>query len=271
MPPFPRGILFSDVDGTFVDAAYRPALTGPALRRALDGWRLIFVSSRTADELHALHARIGLRDDAIGENGGVLLTYDADTAAASSDAEPLHDAWVLRLAAPVATVRAAWHAAAAVHDGHAEDVGRWDAPRMAAASGYGVDDAARALHRRCSLLLTEPDAGAQRALAALRADGHTVVHGGRWTSIIHGSDKGRAVRAWCARHAPGLPTAAVGDAENDVALLSAADHRFVMWTDQHPPHPALLALEGAYPVPAPGQDGWRALLALLTSPDPEAP
>ncbi len=266
MPSFPRGVLFSDVDGTFLDEHYTPVLAGAALHAALHAWRLVFVSSRSAAELHALHAQIGLRDDAIGENGGVLLTYDHATATAFGAAEPHEDAWVVALARPVSEVRARVTPLLAALGGL--EVSALTATEMAARSRYTVADAERALARRTSMLVTALSPAARTALAALETEGHTVVHGGRWVSILHGSDKGRAITRWRRALAPDAVTVAVGDAANDAPLLAVVDHAFVIRDAIRGPASALLDIPHARPLAAPGTRGWLevvdALPAFLT-------
>jgi HAD superfamily hydrolase (TIGR01484 family) len=261
MTPFPRGILFSDVDGTFLDAHYTPVLRGAALHAALDGWRLVFVSSRTAAELYALHAAIGYREDAIGENGGVLLSYDASRAAAFGVPRPHQDAWIVELARPIADVRA--HAAPLVAAVEGLDVSMLSASAMAARSGYSVADAERALARHTSMLISVDTADAERLAAALQPEGYTLVHGGRWVSILHGSDKGRAASQWQRVIAPDAVSVAVGDAANDAALLAVVDHPFVIADPVAGPAPTLLAIPRARPLTALGTLGWLELVATL--------
>jgi HAD superfamily hydrolase (TIGR01484 family) len=261
MSSFPSGVLFSDVDGTFLDERYQPVLDGAALRTTVGAWRLVFVSSRTAAELHALHTRIGLRDDAIGENGGVLLSYDRDTAAALGEPIAHEDAWIVELARPIAEVRARVAPLLAAHG--ATEVSACSAQEMAERSGYGVADAERALTRRTSVLITAGSPESLVALDSLRAEGYTIVHGGRWVSILHGSDKGRAVTQWQRVVAPGAVTVGVGDAANDAAMLAVVDHPFVIRDPVAGPAPTLLAIPRARPLTALGTNGWLELVTTL--------
>jgi predicted mannosyl-3-phosphoglycerate phosphatase (HAD superfamily) len=136
---------------------------------------------------------------------------------------------------------------------------------MAARSAYGEGDAARALDRRCSVLVTELSPASAHALDLLRTEGFTVVHGGRWTSILQGSDKGRAITRWRALCAPAHPAVGVGDADNDAPLLAAVDHAFVVRDPESGPAAALLAVPGARALAAPGPLGWLDLVQTLPS------
>ncbi len=261
MTRFPPGVLFSDVDGTFLDAGYTPVLRGHALHAALGAWRLVFVSSRSAAELHALHAAIGHRDDAIGENGGVLLCYDRTRAEVIGAPQAFHDAWIVDLARPIAELRARIAPLLSTHGGL--DLSAASAETMAERSGYTVADAHRALARRTSVLLADLTPGALRALMSLQDEGFTVVHGGRWVSILQGSDKGRAVRRWQQAFAPDAVTVGVGDAANDAALLAQVDHPYVIRDRAHGPSESLLAQPRARALVAAGTEGWRELVARL--------
>jgi mannosyl-3-phosphoglycerate phosphatase family protein len=269
MREFPRGVLFSDLDGTFLDPEYTPAIDRVAWRALREEWRIVWVSSRTADELHWLQRQLGHREDAIGENGGVLLSFDRDHAAAFGTPESIGDAWVITLAASVATTRARVHAALVAAGATATDVATLSAHEFAARSGYSEADARRALTRRTSVLLTELSPAADAALQTLRAEGCTVVHGGRWTSVVDGADKGRSAIRWRDRFAAGLVTVGVGDADNDAALLAVVDHPFVINTPMTGPSNTLLALPRARALTARGTAGWTELVGLLPTLLPE--
>ncbi len=69
-----------DVDGTIADYAGRIDLDAAATLRRLDnlGYRVIFVSGRSAWELYMLATYIGTTLLSIGENGGVISTSPED-------------------------------------------------------------------------------------------------------------------------------------------------------------------------------------------------
>jgi len=270
MREFPRGVLFSDLDGTFLDRHFAPAVDAAALRALTPTWRVIWVSSRTAAELLALQRVLEHHEDAIGENGGVLLTFDHAQAVRFGTPVPLDEAWVVLLAAPIARTRPRVQQALDAADASAVEVSSLPPAELAMRSGYTVTDAERALDRHTSVLLTEVSDAGMSALQRLQDEGCTVVHGGRWTSIVDGATKGSTVRQWRAVAAPHAVTVAVGDADNDVTLLSAVDHPFVIRDAQHGPSPRLTAVAGARTLHAAGTAGWPELVALLPSLVPDA-
>ncbi|HKS06268.1 MAG TPA: HAD-IIB family hydrolase [Gemmatimonadaceae bacterium] len=270
-----RGIILSDVDGTFIDDAYQPAMDRVQFASVLARWRVIWVSSRTADELLHLQAALGHADDAIAENGGVIVSRDTTLAKQLGAPTPVDGAWMVRVAAPrdetTALVRRVF-ADEGVAVRTFDDI---DAEQLAHLSRYSRDDATRALKREASAVLinvasTEP--GVVRALAHLRDVGCDVTNGGRWVSVVRGSNKGEAARAWLAAarthtngNAPRI--VAIGDAENDAALLAVADHRFVIAHIDRGHHPALASYPGARTLRQPGIAGWREMLDHLADLD----
>lgn len=264
-------LIFSDLDGTFLDADYTPVLEREAAREVFARHRVVWVSSRTADELLELQRSIAYSGDAIGENGGVFVTHDHSLASRMGEPDAIDSAWVVRLGAPFeqtdAKVRSAFAATGAplttLHD--------LGAAELARRSGYGVSDAERALRRRTSVLLVDSDMSDARVTAAfdaLRRDGAAIAHGGKWVSVVQGADKGTAVRAYLAawnrsgRPAPDV-VAAIGDADNDEPLLKAVDLPFVVRRPHRGHAPALARIAGARLLEQYGPAGWLEMLEYL--------
>jgi predicted mannosyl-3-phosphoglycerate phosphatase (HAD superfamily) len=272
MPNPLRGVIFSDLDGTFLDDRYRPALDAAALARVAARWRVVWVSSRTAEELVQLQRTMGHTDDAIGENGGVCVSRTERTARALGDTTALDGMWVARVAAPREDVRALVIAAFAAEGRAAHTLDELSVEDLARRSGYAVADAERAHARRASVLLVDTDAEeppVARALNALRANGCTVVHGGRWISVVRGADKGSTARRWLAQAfggeqgAPPL-VAAIGNADNDEALLAFAAEPFIVRAPDGTYPPRLSALPRAHRLERIGTDGWSEMLDALS-------
>lgn len=264
-------LIFSDLDGTFLDETYRPALTGGEAAAVFARHAVVWVSSRTADELLEVQQRIGHHGDAIGENGGVLVSPDRGFAARFGLPEPLGEAWVVTLAAPredtATRVKRAFDAAG----GSARTLDDIGAAELARRSGYGIRDAERALRRRASVLLVDADLAepaTSAALAALRRQGAAVAHGGRWISVVQGADKGSTITAYVAasrahgRDEPAV-VAGIGDADNDEPMLRAVGLPFVVRRPHRGHAPALARIEGARLLEREGTAGWLEMLAYL--------
>ena len=91
--------------------------------------------------------------------------------------------------------------------------------------------------------------------------------GGRFHHLTGTVDKGRAVRQLLALHEGPVLSLALGDSENDLAMLRAADRPVIVPRRNGVPNAALLdALPHARRAPFPGPRGWNdAVLAELQS------
>ena len=270
-----RGIILSDVDGTFLDGAYRPAMDAAQFASVLERWRVVWVSSRTVDELVHLQSELGHADDAIAESGGVILARDERVARALGSPVARDGVWRVRVADKRETTSALARRVFADEGVAIRTFDDIDAAHLARLSGYTRDEATRALRREASVVIVNADshnARVAQATAHLRQIGCDVTNGGRWISVLRGSSKGDAARAWLAathshRGGPQPMVVAVGDAENDTSLLAVAQHRFVIARTDDGHHPALASYPGARMLQRPGVAGWREMIELLANLD----
>lgn len=258
-------LLFSDVDGTLIDRAYRRMPSSQQLEHIAGVSRLILVSSRTIEELRHLLDMWGVTADCIAENGALIATRD-EALASALGAEPDPDAegwWIRGLAASRDETLQATRRVLESAGLSANPVDTLPLATFAGLSGYAVDDALRARSRRHAVLLMPLPA---RALDALRAAGLEAEFGGRWVTVLHGANKGRAVAqyldAWHAIRGA-AHTVGIGDAPNDASLLQAVQLRFAMPRDDGSVDPSLTALDGVIPLPVGGTDAWEAVLQSL--------
>lgn len=247
-------IVFTDLDGTLLDhATYRYAAAAPALA-ALNRHRvpLILATSKTAAEVAAPHAELGLTTPAIVENGAGL--YRPGAAADATDD-------YIAIRAALADLRPG---PASDFQGFA-DLG----PRgIARATGLPPDAATRAADRRFSEpgLWHGDDATLDAFLTALAAKGIRARRGGRFLTLSFGATKaGRMAEIMaelgCDR------SIALGDAPNDTEMLEAATHGVIIQNDHAAPLPPLAGeADGRIRrSTAPGPAGWNdAVLGLLT-------
>lgn len=251
----PLLLVFSDLDGTLLDHdTYGWDAARPALQALAEmGAGVVLASSKTAPELVALRAAMGLADwPAIVENGAGLL---APRATVVQGAQPYAD---LRLAL----------------DGLPQDLrkafvgfGDLDAKGIADITGLPRADAALAGQRAFSepgLWHGDP-ALKQDFLSALRDQGITAREGGRFLTLSFGQTKADQMANIIASLRP-RHTVALGDAPNDVEMLEAADHGVIIANPHRAPLPALKGeAQGRITRSTlPGPDGWnRALLDLI--------
>ncbi|MBK8059747.1 MAG: HAD-IIB family hydrolase [Gemmatimonadetes bacterium] len=251
-------LLFSDVDGTLLDEHGRYAVATGELSAMSTLVRCVLASSRTILELSRNQRDLGIEGPVVAENGAVIALPWHDALRPLGTREDIDGrTWCVSfLGAPAAELR-----------GELQEVAR----------DVGVNyeeqgELAPELDRRCSLLVRPVPRASASTLTplvdALRARGRTVASGGAWLAITGGADKGRGVRAVLSALAllgrPRTLVAAVGDGDNDVSLLLAADRRFVIRRADGTCHASLRALPGVEYAPTPGIDGWRDVWRQLT-------
>lgn len=252
-------LLLSDVDDTLLDRHGRYAVTPDELASLSRRVLLVLASSRTVLELSCNQRDLGITGPVVAENGAVIAFPWRESLHAFGvpqviDGRP----WcVMSLGTSAAALRDEVHTAA-----------------LALGVAY-VDqrDVEPTLDRRCSVLLRPPAGHSDASLAplvdALRQRGLSVSSGGAWIAITGGAEKGdgayeirSALERLGQRYAL---VVAVGDSDNDVSLLLAADRRFVIGRDDGTWHPALRALPDAECVSTPGIAGWRDVLRQLNA------
>jgi len=247
---FARIALFSDVDGTLLDANDRLAIAPADVTRMGPDVELILSSSRTMVELAAIQKRLGLDAPIIAENGAVVAFPPRWRGSRSARRE------VLVLGDTAAHLRPRVRQAAT--EAGVRIVDQRDL----------LPDHARSLRRNFSVCIRDwSGPGAERFLDALHHDGLKATHSGRWIAITRGADKGAGVRAVLERAghlgAPFASTVAIGNAANDAPLLAAAQDRFAVRNPRRGHQPELLELSGVHPLAASGARAWREALGRI--------
>lgn len=262
LPEAPPFLLFADLDGTVLDGAYRPGPAAEALRRLrAAGVVVAFCSSKTRSEQIAVRAELGEQGPFVVENGSAALVP-----APCPDLEVRDGFGVHVLGVPASRCRASARAARERSGVAFRGFAEMSVDEVARATGLAPAAAERARRREYSetlVGLAVADAG--RLADALAADGLQLVSGGRFHTVIGaGADKGRALvwlatRLRRAHRAARLPTVAVGDSDNDVAMLAAADRAFLVARPdgRWPAAPAARRLSGVGPA------GFAELVDLL--------
>lgn len=262
MPVMHKTIIFTDLDGTLLDAdnyAYDAAL--PALAEiAARNIPLVFCSSKTRAEIEVYRERTGNRHPFIVENGGgIFIPQGYFSAPVAGDAIDSYQR--LTLGKPYAEIRQ--HFVTLREQLHAAVRGFSDmsTAEVAKLTGLSPDDAVRAMQRDFEepfVFIETPDVN---FLHAIENSGLNWTQG-RIFHIMGQHDKGRAVNILQSLYAAELgsiTSIALGDNLNDLPMLNAVDYPVLIMHkdggfDQRVTVPGLIKSV------SPGPLGWNDIL-----------
>lgn len=251
-------LVFTDLDGTLLDhESYSWYPATPVLERLrYHHIPLIFNSSKTAAEIATLRGELESSAPFITENGGALVLPAGCLPGQEVDETCLFGRPYAELCEVLADLRRQKGYRFA---GFA-DLGPGG---VAEATGLDLASATQACARQCSEPLLWQERGERlielhRDLAAHRLQ---LVRGGRFHHVMGETDKGTALGCLAARYRRAFPqtefvTVALGDGENDLPMLKAADVAVIIPPHEGPPldlpgHPRVFRPPGAGPY------GWR--------------
>jgi len=225
-----RGLIFSDVDGTFLDEAGAVPFGADWLHWVGERWRVIFASSRTAGQLRTLQAAVGWVDWAIAEDGSVLAPPAGDEEIIGASRGEI----ISRL----------------------ERAGLWTRVAGLVPTTEPPRSASVLLPRR---VVEDPDFADFRS-GLLSVDLRCSA-GGRWATLTGSPDKGLAARALMERLGVGA-SVAIGNDANDEPLLRAVTSAFVI-QNASGHHSRLAVVPGATLLQSPGPLGWKEMIGAL--------
>ncbi len=210
-------IVFTDLDGSLMDHetySIEPA-RGAIAELAARNISLVLNSSKTAEEIATIQARLQLSCPFICENGAALHQTNRD-------------------AIEFGTPRAAWladvHALRAQHGYDFEGFSDWSSTYISNLTGLSIDQAeqAKARHYSEPILWTGSEADLQQFQSELKSLSLQLLQGGRFQSIQGLYDKSDAMNWMVANASPPNSNqpplvVALGDSPNDAAMLNSAD------------------------------------------------
>lgn len=240
----PRWLIFSDLDGTLLDHhTYRHDEANGTLA-ALESQHipLILASSKTQSELVFYREVLRNRHPFIAENGAAVFIPVGYFAQQPADTRTENGFWIKEFVA----ARSHWQQLIQQlppdfqHD--FTTFGEAGIDGIIRMTGLDVHAAARAAHRSYG----EPvywhgSPGRRREfIKSLRHNGAKVLEGGRFLHVSGDCDKGQALQ-WLTEiyqqnsDDQTIETIALGDSNNDVAMLETADQAIVIRSPVHPP------------------------------------
>jgi mannosyl-3-phosphoglycerate phosphatase len=269
--PSPQPVLFTDLDGTLLDAetysweAAKPAL-GQLEERAVP-W--ILCTSKTRAELEPLRRGLGHRHPFIVENGGAILIPEGYFTVRFTADQVDVGYRTIRIGIPYTLLRTALKEIVEETGTDLNGFGDMDENEIARRTGLSATEAGLAKAREYDepFIVEGTPQQRQAVLNRIESRGFRWTKGGRFYHLTGDNDKGRAVRIVSEiyrRQRGPIITVGLGDGLNDLPMLAAVDRPILV---QRPDGsyedaivlPGLERAEGIGPV------GWdRAVLGLLT-------
>jgi len=269
-----NALIFSDLDGTLLDHHDYSFDAAQAMLNALKTNQVPVVlnTSKTAAEVKHLQRRLSLTHPFIVENGAAVYIPQHTFAHQPNDTQVLDEFWVKHFADD----RNHWLDVIAKLKPQFKDkfegFAEMSSERIAEVTGLTQDEAKEAAQREFGEPLLWLGSDAQRDMfieAASQLGAHPIL-GGRFLHICGNSNKGTAMTWLRDEYAQQwdnteLKTIALGDGNNDIAMLEDADVAVRILSPVNPP-PRLQRTEGVITTRLMGPGGWQeALISILPS------
>lgn len=222
-------VVFSDLDGTLLNAAYESTETEPILQSLLNfGVSVVLASSKTRAEIAYYRKKWHITDPYIAENGSVI-TIPAGCFKSALEHTNAQKPVTLKFGVPYEIVRK--RLACVKNQTGTEIVGFGDltVEQVAEDTGLPVDLAALAKKREYSEPFKILKGDEAQVLKALESSGLSYTRGGRYLTALGCVDKGKAVQVLkrlYQKQFGTVLTVAVGDGENDLTMLDAVEKPF---------------------------------------------
>ncbi len=256
-------LVFTDLDGSLLDhhdynyEAARPALA--ALRQR--GIPVVLVSSKTRAEIESLRLELGNNYPFIVENGAAVYIPAGTFESLPEDCRQEGDFTIWSACAPRAHWQGLLDQLAGQFAGEFRSFHRAGIAGICSMTGLSPEQAERANDRAFSEPVQWLGSSVRRRefLVTLRELGANPVAGGRFISVSGDCDKGQAL-CWLrdrfeAQFGARPVTLAIGDSDNDLTMLEAADTALLIRAPGRP-LPLLMRQQGILISRGEGPIGW---------------
>ena len=234
-PSSPKLVVFTDLDGTLLDAAtYRYDPAHPALDRLREAAvPLVICTSKTRAEVEPLRKELDNRYPFIVENGGALYIPQGYFKAPPPGAIERGGYHVIEFGVPYSRLREAIRRTEEQVGVSLIGFGDMTIEEIMKATGLAQTEAERARQREYDepFRIEGADVPLSKLQEATAQLGLAVVAGGRLFHLIGGTDKGRACRVLIELYRKEwgkVVTAGIGDSLNDLAMLEVVDRPFLV-------------------------------------------
>jgi mannosyl-3-phosphoglycerate phosphatase len=257
-----RLVVFTDLDGTFLDAdTYSYAESLPALSKALSlPGAVVLCSSKTRNEIASLRDELRLNHPFIVENGGGIYLPESYFPFLPEGAVSEGRFRKITLGAGIDRLRAALKDTAAKVGTTVRSFGSMSVAEISQHTRLTLPQAAAAAAREFDEPFLIEDGEPAVLIAALEEQGFQVVEGGRFFHLTGRCDKGDAVKLLSSlyrRVNPSVVSAGLGDSANDVSFLKEVDHPVLIRGRDGSWNPKILAeMPGILKSREPGPRGW---------------
>lgn len=233
-------LVVTDLDGTLLDHhsySLLPAIKMIQRLRSLD-IPLVFNTSKTFAESEALSEKLGLSAPFIVENGSAIYYPKRRFLNAPDDTHSNGAWWTQVLGTPHAEIITMLKPLAEKYQ--FRGLSDFTLSEIVAGTGLSMTEAQRARSRQFSepLVWCDSEQMLHRFLADIAQLGLRTLRGGRFLHVLGQTDKGQAMQALKASYAKDghhWQTIALGDSDNDIAMLEAADHAVIIRSPTHEP------------------------------------
>lgn len=260
----PRLLIFTDMDGTLLDHHNYSWDAASEVLNELKEYQfpVICNTSKTLTEVAQLHQDIGLDSPFIVENGSAIYPPApkcGDKLKSVAQQKPLHQIGSSRQAIlqQLNQLREQGFKFSGFND--------WDYQQIIQHTGLNLAQAKQSAERQYSepLIWQDTQAQKQKFIQQLESNGLTALQGGRFLSVQGQCNKGLALN-WYKNNYQNksqskVITVALGDSDNDIAMLEAAD--ISIWIKSNKAFPKLQKTKQVYHSSKMGPAGWQETMA----------
>lgn len=231
-------VVFTDLDGTLLDSNYSYEHSLKAVDRLKQrNVPIIFCSSKTKAEQEAYRKELGINDPFIVENGGAIFIPKGYFPFPLEHLKVQGKFLIIEMGPPYHKIRHVIQTIQRESGIQVRGFGDMSVGEVAEVTGLTPELAKRAKMRQYSetVVLIKGIEDSEAVLKRAKEMGLNWAYGGRHCTIMGENDKGKAVeiltkmykRIW-----KGLKTVGIGDALNDLPMLSKVDMPFLVQKSQ---------------------------------------